>query len=221
MAIELTIIGVGHVFNIAEKVRKIIEDKRPDAVAVELDHLRAKALLEKEQRKKIKNNFLYYLLGKLQEKISSKFGVESGDEMLAAMEAAAATGAKVYFIDMNANKVIRKLWKSLSFKRKIQIFASAFLSIFLSKEDVEKEVQHFESSPDLYMDEMEKSFPEFKKILIDERNEYMAYNLRNIMGSEEKIVAVVGEGHVNGIKKILEKDGIKTEIIHLSDLLNL
>jgi len=41
------------------------------------------------------------------------------------------------------------------------------------------------------------------------------------MRFEEKIVAVVGEGHVNGIKKILEKDGIKIEIIHLSDLLNL
>ncbi|MCD6481941.1 MAG: TraB/GumN family protein [Thermoplasmata archaeon] len=221
MAVELTIVGVGHVFNIAEKVRKIIEDKRPDAVAVELDYLRARALLEKEERKKIKNNFLYYMLGRLQERISSKFGVESGDEMLAAMEAAAATGAKIYFIDMNANKVIRKLWKSLSFKRKIQIFASAFLSIFLSKEDVEKEVQHFESNPDLYMDGMEKNFPEFKKILIDERNEHMAHHLRNIMGFEEKIVAVMGEGHVNGIKKILEKDGIKIEIIHLSDLLNL
>ena len=221
MATELTIVGVGHVFNIAEKVRKIIEDKKPDAVAVELDYLRAKALLEKEGRKKIKNNFLYYLLGKLQERISSKFGVESGGEMLAAMKAAATIGAKIYFIDMNANKVIRKLWNSLSFKRKIQIFLSAFLSIFLSKEDVEKEVQHFESSPDLYMEEMEKNFPEFKEILIDERNEYMAHNLRNIMDSEEKIVAVVGEGHVNGIKKILEKDGIKTEVIHLSDLLNL
>jgi len=219
MAAELTIIGVGHVFNIAEKVKSIIIKKNPHIVAVELDYGRAKALTEGNRKGMEKGNLLYYVLAKLQKRISRKFGVESGKEMLAAMEAAKEIGAETYFIDMDANMVIKKLWSSISFKRKIQILASSLLSMFFSRKTITKEVERFEENPDLYLDEMERAFPEFKRILIDERNKFMAEYLKNILRDGLKILVVVGEGHVEGLKNLMEEENVTIEAIHLTDLL--
>ena len=49
------------------------------------------------------------------------------------------------------------------------------------------------------MGEMGKAFPEIKKRLIDERDVYLAQKLRDAPG--ERIVAVVGAGHVPGMLK--------------------
>jgi pheromone shutdown protein TraB len=54
-----------------------------------------------------------------------------------------------------------------------------------------------------------KSLPVVKDILIDERDRYLAYKTRTAPGN--KIVAVVGAGHVPGIKKYWNADvDIKT-----------
>ncbi len=220
MVAEVILIGVGHVFDIATRVRNIIVEKKPDVVAVELDYGRAMALINGGKGgRKSNSNVLYYILAKLQKRISRKFGVESGEEMLAALKAAEEIEAAVYFMDMDANMVIQKLWNSMSFRRKIQVFILSFLSLFFSKKKVEGEIEKFEKSPNEYLDIMGKNFPEFKKILIDERNEYMASQLKNFLIDDRKILAVVGEGHIEGIKKILEDENIKVEVIHLANLM--
>jgi pheromone shutdown-related protein TraB len=52
--------------------------------------------------------------------------------------------------------------------------------------------------------EVGKSLPILKDILIDERDRYLADKIRNAPG--QKIVAVVGAGHVQGIKKYWNTD---------------
>jgi len=47
-----------------------------------------------------------------------------------------------------------------------------------------------------------KSLPVLKDILIDERDQYLTYKIRTAPG--KKIIAVVGAGHVPGIKKYWE-----------------
>jgi len=49
-----------------------------------------------------------------------------------------------------------------------------------------------------------KSFPEIKKRLIDERDIYLAQKIREAKGST--VVAVIGAGHINGIKEYIQKD---------------
>lgn len=110
-----------------------------------------------------------------------------------------------------------KLWRAMSLKKKIMIILSSFLSIFYRKGEIEKKIKEFKS--DEFMEELEKHFPEIKKILIDERNEYMAENLKNYAKKYDKIVAIVGEGHIKGLKDLLE-NFVELEIIHLSQLIS-
>ena len=58
-----------------------------------------------------------------------------------------------------------------------------------------------------------KSLPSLKNILIDERDRYLAQKIRTAPG--KKIVAVVGAGHVPGIKKYW---GIDTDITELEKI---
>ena len=54
------------------------------------------------------------------------------------------------------------------------------------------------------MAEFGKTFPEVKKVLIDERDQFLASRIINAPG--QKVVAVVGAGHVKGISEIIEKN---------------
>jgi pheromone shutdown-related protein TraB len=51
---------------------------------------------------------------------------------------------------------------------------------------------------------MGTALPDVKKVLIDERDIYLSEKIKEAEG--ERLVAVVGAGHVAGIKKVFEKD---------------
>jgi pheromone shutdown protein TraB len=54
-------------------------------------------------------------------------------------------------------------------------------------------------------------------VLIDDRNIYMAKAITKISREHENIVAVIGDGHVEGIRKLLDPS-TDVEIIRLSQL---
>jgi len=212
---EIVLIGVGHIFDIGTKIKNIISQEAPQAIAIELDRRRLQALLNPVKKKGLN---IYSLLSLSQAMMAKKFGVMAGNEMLAAIEFAKEKDMPLYYIDMDSYVVINKLWRKIKFKDKLKIILSAFVSLFLSKKKIEKELDKLENNG--IIEEMEKYFPELKKILVDERNEYMVRNLLRIIEEYDKIVAVVGEGHVNGMENLL-KDYVKVKCIHLKDYLDL
>ncbi|HEC77498.1 MAG TPA: hypothetical protein ENI33_09655 [Thermoplasmatales archaeon] len=216
MAVELILVGVGHVFDIRKKIEEIIEEEKPDAVAVELDFNRALVLQSKE-RGRGKVNFLYYVMAKLQNIIAKRFSGEVGGEMISAINKARSMDIPLYYIDMDSREIINKLWSNLSFRKKISILLSSFLSLLVSRKRIEREIKNFEKDGEKTIKKFEEEMPELKGILIDERNEYMANKLRDILNENNKVVAIVGEGHVVGLKSLLNDFEIK--IIHLSQLL--
>jgi pheromone shutdown-related protein TraB len=54
------------------------------------------------------------------------------------------------------------------------------------------------------LSELSKSFPQLKETLIDERDKYLAQKIKDAPG--KKIVAVVGAGHVPGLKEAIKED---------------
>ena len=62
-------------------------------------------------------------------------------------------------------------------------------------------------------------YPSLKEELIDKRDTYMSTRIVNLFRSQkcEKIVAVVGEGHIDGMAEKL--DSFNPIIVRLSDLL--
>ncbi|MGQ9587258.1 MAG: TraB/GumN family protein [Thermoplasmata archaeon] len=210
----ITLIGVGHVFAIANNVKEVIRSRRPEVVCLELDAVRYRALSEKRQAGSAP--LQYRLLAYLQRRMALKFGTEVGDEMMAAVEAAGAVGAKIALIDMDASRVFALLWKKMSVKEKLNLFGGALLGLFVSKKTVEREMEKYEEHEDEYIATLGTGFPTVKEVLIDDRNKFMAERLSSLAAQHLSIVAVVGDGHIPGLLEQLKQTGV--EAIRLKDL---
>lgn len=210
----ITLVGVGHVFAISDRVKDVIRSKRPEVVCLELDPARYHALVHRDEPRSVP--LQYRLLAYFQSSMAEKFGSQVGDEMLAAAEAASEVGARIALIDMDAARVFSQLWKRMSFREKLSLFGGAFVGLFFSKKKVEQEMEKYEGNEAQYMEIMGKGFPTIKEVLIDDRNKHMSDVLRSLASQHPAIVAVVGDGHVPGLLEQLKP--LEIESVRLKDL---
>ena len=219
MGKRIVLVGVGHVFDISKQIEKVIDVIKPDAVALELDENRLSFLLNPHVDKG-RPSLMYYILAKTQERIAKKYGVITGSEMIAAVKKARNENIGVLCIDKDAHQVFRMLWQSIPFSKKILFLFGGFSSFFISKKKVDDELHSFEENPSSYFEQIGSYFPEFKEILIDDRNSFMCIKILEAVKIYDTIIAFVGEGHISGLKNLLKKD-IDEEnmiIIHLKNL---
>ena len=215
---QLTLVGVGHIFDIASPVQDIIVTVQPDVVALELDRNRLHALFTPRENHG-NRPFFHTLLASVQERISKKYGVATGSEMKAAAQMAEKNAIGILCIDMDVRITMNQLWQGISLRKKMLFMLSGISSLFISKKRVEAEITSFETGPHKYLQEMRSTFPELYNILIEKRNQYMTAQLVHAMGMYDRIVAFVGEGHIPGMQDLLPDEDIKVSVIHLSDLL--
>jgi len=222
----ITLIGTGHVFNLSNALLNIFDEKQPEILCVELDKQRFNALMMKkndpEAYKKVEKNLpiIYKLLSRFQESMANEYGVTAGDEMITTINYAQSHQLPVAFIDMNAQRLFSRMLKSMSLSEKLRMMLSGVGGLFVSKKRVEKELKRLEGNFDTYIEQIGKKFPTIKRVLIDERNEHMAQQLKMATEQHEKVIAVIGDGHVPGISKILKKKELEFETIRLSELRN-
>ena len=210
MLSEIIVVGTAHVSKKSiEEVERIIEEKKPDAVAVELDFRRFEALIGKKQDINLvevirKGNIFLFLfqliLSNLQKKMGKETGVNPGEEMLRAIWKAKEIGANVLLIDRDIGITMKRLWNELSFFEKLKLIYD-----LLKGKEEEFEIDEIleKNLTDLFIEEFRKISPKAAKILIDERDLYMALSLLNASKKYNKIVAVVGAGHKEGIERFL------------------
>jgi pheromone shutdown protein TraB len=222
----IILIGTGHVFNLSQQLLDIFDEKQPDVICVELDKQRYNALLAKkadpEAYKQYERRvpFIYKLLSKFQDGMASEYGVVAGQEMLTAIGFAKNRQLPVAFIDMNAQKLFKKMLRKMSVREKLKLILSGLGGFFVSKKRVETELKKIENNFDSYIERIGERFPTIKEVLVDERNHFMAQQLTQANDQYTKIVAIVGDGHIPGLSKILEKKEIDFETIRLSQLRN-
>ena len=206
---KVILVGTAHVSRKSiEEVEGVIESEKPSAVAVELDLKRYMALKGEKQEINLvdvirRGNvflFLFQLfLSRFQRKIGEETGVRPGEEMLRAIEKAEEIGADVLLIDRDLSITMKRLWNGLGFFDKIKLFYYFIRGIF-EEEDIEVDDLLEKDILDMMVDEFRKISPKTAKILVDERDAYMAYNLLNASLRYQKVVAVVGAGHKEGIE---------------------
>ncbi|UCD13701.1 MAG: TraB/GumN family protein [Thermoplasmatales archaeon] len=220
------LIGTGHVFDLSSSLLRIFDEKNPDVVCVELDKQRFNAIMMKrnspESYKEAQKNLplVYKLLARFQDNMASEYGVSAGDEMLIAINYAQSHQIPLEFIDMNAQHLFIKMWKSMPFLEKLRLLLSGVGGLFVSKKRVEEELKSFQNDFDSYIEKIGKKFPTIKKTLIDKRDAYMVNRLLELNEKYQKITACIGDGHVPGISKLLEEKNIEFNTIRLNELRN-
>jgi pheromone shutdown protein TraB len=223
----IILIGTGHVFDLKSSLIRIFDEKNPDIVCVELDKQRYNAIMMKrnnpEAFKEGRKNlpFIYKLLARFQENLANEYGVTAGDEMLTAVNYAQSHQIPVEFIDMNAQHLFTKMWKSMPFSEKFRLLFSGFGGLFVSKKRVEEELKNFQKDFDSYIEKIGEKFPTIKKTLIDKRNEYMVKRLESLNEQYQSIISCIGDGHIPGMSKLLEEKEIEYTTIRLAELRNI
>ena len=210
---EIQLVGTAHVSReSAELVERLIREERPDTVAVELCASRHQALTQANRWKETdlvkairqKKAFLLLMnliLAYFQRKIGRNLGIRPGEEMLRAVRAAEETGAAVHLADRDIRVTLARAWRLMGPWSKLKLFAQLLVSSGglddLTREDIEELKQ--KDVLEALLDEIGESLPEIRSVLIDERDRYLAERIRNSPG--DRVVAVVGAGHVPGIQR--------------------
>jgi pheromone shutdown-related protein TraB len=212
------IVGTAHISRqSADLVRQVIENEKPDVVCVELDEKRYKALSDRNRwenldlkqiikEKQLSTLVINLVLASYQKKLGEKLGVSPGIELLEAVSVANENNILIELCDREVRITLRRAWHSMSFWQKLKLIAGGFGGIFEKQELDEEKLAELRSKDVLseMMDELGKAMPVLKKVIIDERDTYLAEKMKQSKG--EKIVSVVGAGHVNGIIKSLESN---------------
>ena len=215
---EFIIVGTAHISRqSADLVKEVIEKEKPNVVCVELDEKRLKALSEKNRwenldlRKIIKEKQLSTLIVNLvlssyQKKLGEKLGVSPGTELLEAVQTANEKNIPIELCDREVRITLRRAWHSMNLWQKSKFLAGGLGGLFEKQELTEEKLAELRNKDVLseMMDELGKAMPVLKKIIIDERDQYIAQKMKDSNG--KKIVSVVGAGHVKGIKKFLESN---------------
>lgn len=224
---EIILIGTAHVSkNSVEEVRQTIEKERPDSICIELDQQRYEAINQKDKWSNtdliqiIKNKragfmFVNILLSNYQRKLAEQFGIESGQEMMEGIACAKEYGAKLVLADRSIQITFNRIWRGCSLWEKIKVLFSIVLSVVDDEEITEEDLENLKSADMLTaaLSEMGSAFKGVKKYLVDERDQYLAYKIKNAPG--DKVVAVLGAAHVPGIKEEIykEQDLEKLEVV--------
>lgn len=214
----ILLVGTAHISRQStDLVQQIIEQERPDGVCIELDEKRYAALSRKnawenlDLKQVIKTRQLATLLVNLvlatyQKKLGGQLGMMPGTELLTAAQTAQRFNIPIALCDRDVRVTLRRAWRATSLWKKGYLLAALVTSLFDRTELDEQKLTEMRSKDVLseLINELGAALPQTKAVLIDERDVYMAEKIKQTEGP--RLVAVVGAGHVEGIKRVLQQD---------------
>jgi len=225
---NLVLIGTSHISpeSVKEVELEVIRNK-PDVVAIELDLARFKAMMSNKKRKisfkdirkiGVKGFLITLIGGYVERKLGKLTGVAPGSEMIKAIKVSRKINCDLALIDDDIGKVMKRLGKGISWREKLRFvwelikspFSRTRVKFDLNKVPSKKVINKLTSK-------LKEDYPSVYKILIEERNHYLANNLRKLMEKYGKVIGVVGAGHEDEIVNLIKKGSlIKTKVIIIS-----
>jgi pheromone shutdown-related protein TraB len=212
---EVVLVGTAHVSRESVAlVREVIERERPDAVCIELDAQRHEALAERvrfedlDLREVIRRGALSPLLANLllaawQRRLGGALGVAPGSELLEASRTAERLGIPVALCDRDVRVTLRRAWASMGWWSRSRLVAELATGLFERPELSEDELRRLRERDVLseLLDALGAAYPGLKRVLIDERDAWLADRVRATAG--RRLVAVAGAGHLDGMERAL------------------
>lgn len=212
----LTLVGTAHV---SRQSVKLVEDQigsgKYDCIAVELCQPRFENLSNSAwwknldiyqvfRQKKATLLLVNLTLSAYQRRLAEKVGVEAGQEMVRAIELSQEKNIRLEVIDRNITTTLQRMVTRVSLWQKLKIFSGLIAGIFVGEEISEKQIEELKQGDMLHsvVQEFGETLPQFKKVLIDERDQYMTGKLIQLAESPnapKNILALVGAGHLIGM----------------------
>lgn len=129
---SVTLVGTAHVSSeSADRVREAIAAEDPDIVAVELDEARYQQFRGETPDDIDPTDLLsgstvfqflaYWMLSYAQSRLGSRFGVEPGADMRAAIEAAEDGGYGLALVDRDIQTTVQRFWSRLTIMEKLKL----------------------------------------------------------------------------------------------------
>jgi pheromone shutdown-related protein TraB len=213
---QITLIGTAHISKESiNEVREAIQKEKPDVVCVELDKGRYDAMTSNVWAKlnvakvfKEGKGFLLManlVLAGFQRRLGNELGVKPGEEMRTALDTAKEMGITHALCDREVHITLRRAWVRCGFWGRSKLIAALVSGAFTTEKLSETEIENLKNRSELdgMMSELADFLPAVKETLIDERDRYLAAKIWASGG--QRPLAVVGAGHIEGIKAHLEK----------------
>jgi len=225
----ILLVGTAHISQqSADLVLQVIEQEAPDAVCIELDSKRYAALSKRAnwenlnlkqvvRSKQLATLMVNLILAAYQKKLGDQMGVIPGAELLTAAQAAEQRGIPIALCDRDVRITLRRAWRAASFVQKGYLLVALLTSLFDATELDEaklSEIRHKDVLSAL-LNELGAILPHTKAVLIDERDVYMSEKIKQTPG--RRLVAVVGAGHLEGIKRLIQQDN-STQMAAISSI---
>jgi pheromone shutdown-related protein TraB len=217
---EFVLIGTAHVSRESiDEVSAIIRKEKPDLICVELDEGRYASITQKESWENLNmikvfkegKGFLLManlVLSGFQRRMGAELGVKPGEEMKAALDIASELGIPYALCDREVQITLRRAWTGCGLWSKSKLLSALLASAFTTEKLSAEEIENLKNRSELdgMMEELADYLPEVKETLINERDQYLAAKIWAAAPVEAKrVVAVVGAGHMQGIKAWMEK----------------
>ncbi len=210
---EVILVGTAHVSRESvDLVKAVIEAESPDTVCVELCEGRYQALRRRDQwqdtdivevirKKKVFVLLSNLILASFQKRMAAALDVRPGQEMIQAMESAEEISAEICLADRDIRATLARTWGQMGVVARFKLFFQLILATGSADEITEDEVEQLKQRDVLesILAELGHAMPSVKRTLIGERDQYLAAKIREAPG--EKVVAVVGAGHLTGIEE--------------------
>ncbi|KAL9457571.1 hypothetical protein AB3S75_006588 [Citrus x aurantiifolia] len=212
---DVYLVGTAHVSKEScREVEAIIDFLKPQVVFLELcssrvsvltpQNLKVPTVGEMVDMWKKKHNTFGILYSWFLAKLASHLEIFPGSEFRVAFEEAMKYGGKVILGDRPVQITLRRTWEKMPLWHKIKLLYSfVFQAFFLpSAEDLNRMLKEMDDVDmlTLVIQEMSKAFPTLMETLVHERDQYMSSTLLKVATEHSSVVAVVGKGHLQGIK---------------------
>lgn len=214
---EFILLGTAHVSQESiEQVKESIKSENPDVVAIELDEGRLATMKNPDSWKELDivkvlkegKGFIMManlVLSSFQRRMGSDVGVKPGEEMQAALNVCEELSIKTEMVDRPIQTTLKRAWAKSSFWGKCKLLGALISAAFDKEEISSEQIENLKNASEMdgMMEELSSYLPTVKTVLIDERDQYLASHIWECKG--DKVVAVLGAGHLKGVVAYLEK----------------
>ncbi len=215
---EIRLVGTAHVSQASiDEVRQAIEEYQPDVVAIELDNARFAAIRNQGEKPTVNEilkggNFsellVQWALAYVQRRIGMDVGVEPGAEMLAAIEEAEKRNIPIALADRDIRLTLSRFWRGMGIVGKFRLLFAVAGAVAGGGDEEEIDIEELTKNQDLIeasIEEFRKFSPKGAEALIGERDAYLTHSLLRLAVNNEKVLGIVGAGHVKGIREYMSK----------------